>query len=79
MYTDQKLYDVGTRLPLDQRSDFLTPTLTELYRTGPYLHMGQATTLEEVFTKFNEQGRHGTTKDLSKQELADLVVYLLSL
>jgi YVTN family beta-propeller protein len=79
MYTDQKLYDVGTRLPLDQRGDFLTPTLTELYRTGPYLHMGQATTLEEVFTKFNEQGRHGATKDLSKQELADLVVYMLSL
>jgi DNA-binding beta-propeller fold protein YncE len=79
MYTDQKLYDVGTRMPLDQRGDFLTPTLTELYRTGPYLHMGQAVTLEEVFTKFNEQGRHGSTKDLSKQELADLVVYLLSL
>ena len=79
MYTDQKLYDVGTRLPLDQRGDFVTPTLTELYRTGPYLHMGQATTLEEIFTKFNEQGRHGATKDLSKQELADLIVYLLSL
>jgi len=79
MLTDQKLYDVGTRQPLDQRGDFLTPTLIELYRTGPYLHMGQAATLEEVFTKFNEAGRHGSTKDLSKQELADLVTYLLSL
>jgi len=70
---------VGTRQPLDQQSNFLTPTLIELYRTGPYLHMGQAVTLEEVFTKFNEQGRHGSTKDLSKQELADLTAYLLSL
>jgi len=79
MHADQKIYDVGTRMPLDQRSDFLTSTLTELYRTGPYLHMGQAVTLEEVFTKFNEQGRHGSTKDLTKQELSDLIVYLLSL
>jgi DNA-binding beta-propeller fold protein YncE len=79
MYTDQKLYDVGTRLPLDQKGEFVTPTLIEMYRTGPYLHMGQAVTLEEVLTTFNAKGLHGTTKDLTKEERADLVVYLLSL
>jgi DNA-binding beta-propeller fold protein YncE/cytochrome c1 len=78
-YTDQKLYDVGTRHPLDQKSEVLTPTLIEMYRTGPYLHMGQAVTLEEVLTTFNAKGLHGTTKDLTKEERADLVVYLLSL
>ncbi|MBM4017978.1 MAG: hypothetical protein FJ288_06550 [Planctomycetes bacterium] len=79
LFTDLAIYNVGTRRPLDQGDEFDTPTLVELYRTGPYLHNGEAVTLEELFTKFNEKGAHGTTKDLSKQELADLVAYLLSL
>jgi YVTN family beta-propeller protein len=79
LYTDLKLYNVGTRRPLDQRDDFVTPTLVELYGTAPYLHMGDAVTLEEIFTKFNEKGQHGTTKQLSKDELGDLIEYLLSL
>jgi cytochrome c peroxidase len=79
MYTDQKLYDVGTRHPLDQKGEFVTPTLIEMYRTGPYLHMGQAATLEEVLTTFNAKGLHGTTKDLTKEERADLVAYMMSL
>jgi hypothetical protein len=41
--------------------------------------MGDAVTLEEIFTKFNEKGQHGTTKQLSKDELGDLIEYLLSL
>ena len=79
LFTDLKIYDVGTRRPLDQRPDFDTPSLVEMYRTGPYLHNGEAVTLEEVFTKFNAEGRHGVTAQLSKEELADLIEYLMSL
>ena len=79
LYTNLKVYNVGTRRPLDQDDNFDTPTLIELYRTAPYMHNGEAVTLEEVFTKFNAKGLHGNTKDLTKAELADLVAYLLSL
>jgi cytochrome c peroxidase len=79
LFSDMKLYDVGTRMPLDQRGEFVTPMLVELYRTGPYLHMGEAVTLEEVLVKFNEQDKHGKTRNLTKEERADLVAYLMSL
>jgi len=79
-YTDLKAYDVGTLGPYDKPTDrFYTPKLTEIYRTAPYLHDGRATTLEEVFTKWNKGDKHGVTSKLSKEELADLVAYLKSL
>jgi len=40
---------------------------------------GAAVTLHEVLTKFNPNDQHGKTSHLSKQELDDLVEYLLSL
>ena len=61
MFTDQKPYDVGTKGPLDNRSDFITSTLTELWRTGPYLHTGDAVTIQEIFSKFNPKDQHGKT------------------
>jgi len=79
LYTDLKLYDVGTRGPLDTDGKFDTPTLIELWRTAPYLHTGEAVTLEEVLTKFNEGDKHGVTSHLSKDEIVDLVEYLNSL
>lgn len=36
-------------------------------------------TLQEAFTKFNLKDEHGKTSQLSKEELDDLVEYLLSL
>ncbi len=80
LLTDLKVHDVGTTAPLDgDVKGFDNPSLLELYRTGPYLHDGRAVTLHEVFTKFNQGGKHGQTSHLSKQELDDLVAYLLSL
>ncbi len=79
LFTDLKLYDVGTRQPLDHEAMFDTPTLVELWRTGPYLHNGAAATLEEVLTKFNKDDRHGATAQLKKEQIDDLVAYLLSL
>jgi YVTN family beta-propeller protein len=72
-------HDVGTRVTGDNHDRFDTPSLRGVARTAPYLHHGQAQTLEEVFTRYNPQGRHGAAHLLSREELADLVAYLKSL
>ena len=81
LYTDLEMYDVGTRSKRDfaEHKSYDTPTLRELYRTGPYLHDGRAATLEDVVTKYNKKDDHGTTSKLSKQQVADLVAYLKTL
>ena len=56
-----------------------TPTLLGVYRTAPYLHHGEAATLEEVLTKYNPDNRHGKTSHLSPKQIADLVAYMKSL
>jgi cytochrome c peroxidase len=81
LYTDLKSYDVGTFDPQFNNSDgvFDTPTLAEIWRTGPYLHDGRAVTLREVFVTHNVDDQHGVTSNLTEDELQDLFAYLLSL
>jgi len=55
------------------------PTLIEVWRTAPYLHSGDALTLRETITDFNFMQKRGQTKDLSEQELNNLIAYLKSL
>ncbi len=78
-FTDLQMHDLGTTQQKDRGKKVKTPTLIELWRTAPYLHAGAAVTLQEVLTRFNPNGQHGKTSHLSKQELDDLVEYLLSL
>jgi len=79
LYTDLHMYDVGTRGKFDERSDFDTPTLVELFRTAPYLHDGSAVTMREVLKEHNLRDQHGVTSHLTERELDDLSEYLLSL
>ena len=81
LYTDMEMYDVGTQSNRDfeQHHMFDTPTLIEMYRTGPYLHDGRAATLREVLTVFNPEDRHGRTSHLTDAEIDDLVAFLMSL
>lgn len=80
LYTNLKAYDVGTRGPWDAREDkFDTPTLVEVWRTGPYLHDGSAVTIRDVITTHNPHDRHGRTAHLSRPEIEDLAAYVLSL
>jgi DNA-binding beta-propeller fold protein YncE len=80
LYTDLKQRDVGTRGRFDKERDlFDTPTLVEIYRTGPYLHDGSATTLRDVLTTHNKGDRHGKTAHLTKEQIDDLVAFLMSL
>lgn len=74
--TDQKSFDVGTRKRTDNSGLLDTPQLTNIAITGPYLHDGSARTLEEIWTVFNPEDKHGRTNDLTKDELNDLIEYL---
>jgi YVTN family beta-propeller protein len=58
---------------------FDTPHLTNIYDSPPYLHNGTASTLEEIWTRFNQLSLHGATDDLTRQQLNDLIEYLKSL
>ncbi|OQC21325.1 MAG: Virginiamycin B lyase [Planctomycetes bacterium ADurb.Bin069] len=77
--TDKRSYDVGTKGEFDSSDEFDTPTLYEVWRTGPFLHDGSALTLEDVLTARNAQDKHGVTSTLSAEDIAALVEYLLSL
>jgi YVTN family beta-propeller protein len=74
--TNQKLFDVGTRKPTDNPGLLKSPPLTEIALTAPYLHDGSARTLEEIWTVYNPEDKHGRTNDLTKDELNDLIEYL---
>ena len=78
--TDMKLHDVGTFGKFDQPTDrFDTPSLIEVWRSGPYLHDGRAATIREVMTTFNRDDQHGSTSKLTPKQIDDLVEYVLSL
>jgi DNA-binding beta-propeller fold protein YncE len=80
LYTKMKAYNVGTNGRFDKPTDkFDTPTLTELWRSAPYLHDGSAATVRDVLTTRNPEGRHGDVAGLSKNEIDDLCEYILSL
>jgi cytochrome c peroxidase len=74
--TSQKSFDVGTRKTTDNTGLLDTPQLTNIALTAPYLHDGSARTLEEIWTVFNPDDKHGRTNDLTKDELNDLIEYL---
>lgn len=74
--TDQKSFDVGTKKATDNTGLLDTPQLTNIAITAPYLHDGSAATLEEIWTVFNPEDKHGRTNDLTKDELNDLIEYL---
>lgn len=80
LHTDQKFHDVGTSGKFDQpKSRFDTPTLVELWRSGPFLHDGRAATVRDVLTSANPDDQHGVTSHLTPQQIDDLAEYLLSL
>jgi cytochrome c peroxidase len=58
-FTDLAAHDVGTRGRHDKATDrFDTPTLVELWRSGPYLHDGSAARLRDVLVWRNRADRH---------------------
>jgi cytochrome c peroxidase len=78
-FTDRQLHDAGTKSTYDRQSRFDTPHLNNIYDSAPYLHNGMAPTLEEIWTVFNPEDKHGVTNDMTKDQLNDLIEYLKTL
>ncbi len=73
-YTTPRTYNVGLTDKLG-RDHFNPPPLVGVGQRGPYLHDGQAKSLEDVFKKF----KHKVPADLSEEQLSDLLAFLRSL
>jgi YVTN family beta-propeller protein len=78
-YTDRKVHNAGILTPSEPDGKYDTPSLVEAYRTAPYFHDGRAATLKDALTRHDSDGKHGHAKDLTPQELGDLIAFLLSL
>ena len=72
-FTNLKRYRIGDDIEFEPGWD--TPTLREVWRTGPYLFDGRAKSIKDVF----EIHRHGIKGKINKKDLAALTEYVLSL
>jgi len=75
-YTALRSFDVGTANKYDTSGLFDVPQLDRIYEKPPYLHNGEALTLEEIWTVFNNDDKHGVTSDMTKEQLNDLIEFL---
>lgn len=75
LYTDLKRHQMGRQGLADHQNSWDTPTLLEVWRTGPYLHDGRCATMKEVFMVEH----HGLEQPLPEEQLDQLVSYILSL
>ena len=71
LYTDNNLYDVGTKHFDGDSGNYDVPTLVEVWRTAPYLHDGSMNTIEEVVRYF--------AKNLTDKEVSLLSDYVRSI
>lgn len=78
-YTAKTSADVGTADKYDTSGLFDIPQLDRIYEKPPYLHNGEAQTLEEIWTVFNSSDRHGVSSDMNKEQLNDLIEFLKTL
>ena len=78
-YTARISTDVSSATQYDTSGMFDIPQLDRVYEDAPYLHNGEALTLEEIWTVFNNKNTHGYTSDMSKDQLNDLIEFLKTL
>ena len=78
-YTSRVSMDVGTATRDDTIQAFDIPQLEGVVTRPPYLHNGEALELEDIWTKFNPDDKHGITSDLNKAQLNDLIEFLKTL
>ena len=79
LFTDRLLRSVGTQEFRDPKGLFDTPHLIGIGSSAPYLHDGRAKTLEEIWTTYQKDDKHGVSSYWSKEQLNDLVEYLKTL
>ncbi len=73
-YTSARTYDVGLTDEAGTKL-FNPPSLRGVGQAGPYFHDNRAATLEDVLTVH----RHQLKKELAREELADLLLFLRSI
>jgi len=78
LYTDTQSHDVGSKSPCDHRKNFDTPTMIEVWRTGPYFHDGRYTTLRELISKCKGD-KEPDDLNLNERQVNDLAEFVLSL
>ncbi|MBI4863905.1 MAG: YncE family protein [Candidatus Riflebacteria bacterium] len=78
-FTNRRQFDVETAVDTDTIRGLDTVQLVNMFMSAPYLHDGGAGTLEEIFTMRNADDRHGQMNDLAKEDLNDLVAFMLSI
>jgi YVTN family beta-propeller protein len=78
-FTSKIQIDVGTATKYDTITAFDVPQLEGAVMKPPYLHNGEALQLEEIWTRFNPDDKHGLTSDMNKAQLNDLIEYLKTL
>jgi len=74
-YTDLKMHTFVSPNDTLGEQNWDTPTLVEVWRSGPWMHDGRCADMKEVFTL----EKHGINGELSEEQLNDLVEYVLSL
>jgi YVTN family beta-propeller protein len=79
LFTDLKMYDLGTTTGQDEGLPVDVPQLIEVWRTAPYMHDGRAATMHDVFSIHKHGNKHGAIDGLTPEQLDDLVEYVLSL
>ena len=74
-YTDGKKHQIGSPGISDRTSSWDTPTLIEVWRSGPYLHDGRSATIYDML----KTDKHGLREELTDKEIEQLAEYVLSL
>ncbi len=78
-FTSELVAEVGLESKDDAHKGFNPPALRGVGRRGPWLHDGRARTLEEVLRTHHAPSRANGEKDLTEEELRDVVEYLKTL
>jgi YVTN family beta-propeller protein len=78
-YTTRVQVDVGTATAFDTIRAFDVPQLEGVAMKPPYLHNGEALEMEDIWTVFNQEDKHGMTSDMNKAQLNDLIEFLKTL
>jgi YVTN family beta-propeller protein len=79
IYTAPAAFTVGLEAPEDAHKGYNPPPLRGVYNRYPYLHGGQARSLEEVLTKYHSPSKLTGKPDYKPDELADVIAFLKTL
>jgi DNA-binding beta-propeller fold protein YncE/mono/diheme cytochrome c family protein len=78
-FTDGQIHDVGLGSAYDKYEGYNTPSLLGIANRVGYLHHGRAKSLDELLSDLHSPAKVSGTRELTDQERADLVAYLLEL